>query len=928
MQPDQSQRAPTPTAGNATADLSAFDLQVRDALVHLYDLPYLQTHPLARFFRANRSDSHTPTAARALQRCLLEVIDALHAPTAGSAVREQRGHRLLHLRYVEGMTAEQVWAQLGISKTEYYREHRRALDALASLLCARWGIPETDAATLVGLAVATTAAAGAGEPRASTRAAVASELTAVAADDLARHNLPAAITSFVGRDVETAEVRRLLAGHRLLTLTGVGGSGKTRLALEVAATLPEEYPNGVWLVELAALADPGLVASAVAAVLRVQQQPDEALVETLTRVLRRKMVLLVLDNCEHLLDACAGLAETLLRACPALRILATSRESLGITGEVSYRVPSLSLPSPDEAGALDLGQLSRFDAVVLFVDRASLARPGFGLTVENAPVVARICARLDGLPLAIELATARLRVFSLQQVAERLDDLFRLLTGGSRTVLPRQQTLRAAIDWSYGLLTASERRVLRRLAVFAGGFALEAAEAVCAEAEDDGPAGEVEDTLARLVDRSLIEVDDHSGRDDGAALYRLLETIRQYAGERLVEAGEAVATRDRHLAWYVRLAEEAEPALRSDRMIVWLRRLATEHDNVRCAVQWAIELGHAESGLRLIGALSDFWRERGNYAEARVKVEALLALPGAAGASIARGLALRTAGLVAYMLGDDVATEVYLTESLAIGQAFDDTRLIVDSFLWHGRSNLRQGAHERAREQGHEALALARERGDRWSVAIMLFFLADVALELAEWQEARSLATEMLAIGRATANEFLVLIALNLLGRTAHGEGRYAEAESFFALDQAEASRDHGRRGVAWQVYWLGRTAFEQSDIVLAGTRYAECLAILRDLGDRQRLVIALEAFAGLAARVGEPWHALRLAGAAAALRGAAGWKIAPVDQADLDRWLAPARQALDPDASAAAWAEGEVMSLDEATANALDETTVAATRS
>jgi predicted ATPase/class 3 adenylate cyclase len=378
-----------------------------------------------------------------------------------------------------------------------------------------------------------------------------------------RHNLPVQLTSFIGRKREMAEVKRLLAESRLLTLTGSGGCGKTRLALQVAADLLEEFPEGVWLVELAPLADPGLVPQAVASVLGLREEPGRSLTATLTDALRARSLLLVLDNCEHLLSACAQLVESLLHACPQLRVLASSREGLGIGGEQTYPVPSLSLPDPQRLPALD--ELQEYEAVRLFAERAGLSQPRFAVTAANAPSVVQVCRRLDGIPLAIELAAARMKALPVEKIAERLDDCFRLLTGGSRTALPRQQTLRALIDWSYNLLSEPERTLLRRVSVFAGGWTLEAAEAVCAgEAECAGaPPGplpgikawEVIDLLTSLVEKSLVMYEEQGGE----ARYRLLETVRQYARDRLLETGEAAAVRGRHRDWCLALAERAEP---------------------------------------------------------------------------------------------------------------------------------------------------------------------------------------------------------------------------------------------------------------------------------------------------------------------------------------------------------------------------------
>src|SRR5579885_3179113 len=432
--------------------------------------------------------------------------------------------------------------------------------------------------------------------------------TAVAASRSTRsgHNLPSEVAGFVGREREVAELKRLLPQTRLLTLTGCGGCGKTRLALRVAADLVPSFPDGVWLVECAPLADSALVPRAVAAVLGVRGTAGQPLLATLAVALASRRLLLVLDNCEHLIGACARLAETLLRACPHLRILATSREPLRLPGEVTWRVPSLALPAPGPLAALE--SLAQVEAVALFLDRARARQPAFTLTAQNAPAVAAICHHLGGLPLAIELAAAQMGALTPAQIADRLDDALRLLGGGSRT-LPRQETLRATLDWSYALLSGAEQRLFRRLAVFSGGFDVAAVEGACAD-EGRAPADALP-LLAALVEKSLVEPQVEGGN----ARYRLLEPMRQYAAERLAAHGELEAMRRRHALYFLSLAEEAEPWLTSGARGPWIERLATEQHNLRAALAWsrhATEEGDGEVGLRLAGALCWFWNLRGD----------------------------------------------------------------------------------------------------------------------------------------------------------------------------------------------------------------------------------------------------------------------------------------------------------------------------
>ena len=414
-------------------------------------------------------------------------------------------------------------------------------------------------------------------------------------------NLPTQLSTFIGREKEVDQIKQRLEKNRLVTLNGSGGVGKTRLSIQVSSELLGEYPNGVWLVELAPITDPALVVQTVCAALDVTPQGNAPALNVLTDYLKQKKILLVVDNCEHLIDACAQLCETLLHACPNLKIITSSREALGIDGEHAYRVPSLSVPNPNEG----LQTIENSEAVKLFIERANATLPEFRLTEANAPFIAQICQRLDGIALAIELAASRVKMLTVEQITARLDDAFRLLTGGSRTALPRQQTLRALIDWSYNLLSDEECTVLRRLSVFMGGWTLEAAESVC-----DNP--NMLDLLTHLVDKSLVAVDLEHG---DKSRYYLLETIRQYVREKLNESGEGNSTRDRHLNYFLAFAVHAEPEVQGVEQLKWFDRLELELDNFRAALEWSLESEkrNAELGLQLASSLWWFWFQRHFY---------------------------------------------------------------------------------------------------------------------------------------------------------------------------------------------------------------------------------------------------------------------------------------------------------------------------
>ena len=492
--------------------------------------------------------------------------------------------------------------------------------------------------------------------------------------DVQPNNLPIQLTSFIGREREKAEVRRLLFASRCLTLTGSGGAGKTRLALQVAAETLEEFPGGVWLVELAALSDPTLVPQAEASALRVTEQPGRLMVDTLRDGVRGKSMLVMLDNCEHLVAACAHLTTALLGACPNLRILATSREALGVSGETTWRVPSLSVPDPQHLPPLD--RFKEYDAVRLFIDRVVASDPQFAVTTNNAPAVAQVCHRLDGIPLALELAAARVKVLAVEQIATRLDDRFRLLTAGSRTAVLRQQTLRATMDWSFDLLSQEERALLRRRSVFAGGWSLEAAEAICSG--NGVAASDTLDLLTQLVNKSLVIAETQGGE----ARYRLLETVRQYGRDRLLKSKKLETMRDRHLNFFLNLAEKAEPHLEGGEQAVWLNRLGAEHDNLRGALEWSIH-GAPGKGLRLAVALGKFWLVRGHFTEGRGWLEE--ALESSTRGSVAlRAKAFNWAGLMAVRQVDYAAARSFHGKSLAIYREVRDKRGIAVSWTGPG----------------------------------------------------------------------------------------------------------------------------------------------------------------------------------------------------------------------------------------------------
>ncbi|MGH2601998.1 MAG: ATP-binding protein, partial [Dehalococcoidia bacterium] len=634
-------------------------------------------------------------------------------------------------------------------------------------------------------------------------------------------NLPAPLTSFVGREREIAAVRRALGGARLLTLTGAGGCGKTRLALRVADELLWAYPHGVWFVELAALADPALVPRTVAAALDLQTAEPRPPVEALKEFLRPRSLLLVLDNCEHLPAACAELVETLLRACPNLEVLTTSRAPLGIGGEAVWQVPPMALPPVawesrvhHAQGARDI-DLPTPDSVRLFVARARLYRPEFDLSVTNAEAVAEVCRRLDGIPLAIELAAARVRALSVEQIAVRLEDRLRLLTGGSRTALPRHQTLRAALDWSHDLLTEEERALLRRLSVFAGGFELEAAEHV--------EAADVLDVLTSLVDKSLVIAEEQGG----IVRYRLLETVRQYAGEKLDESGEVAATRDRHLDWYLALAQSAAGAYRGPHEPAWLTRLEQEHDNLRAALAWSLQSSKPEPALRLAGSLATFWDARGHLHEGQRWLAQALAAGAAAPVEV-RAQALLGAGVLSEMIGDSAAARAFREESLGLYQRLGDRQGIASAQAHLGRITFRQGDLPAARVLFEASLAHYQELGEKPGIAEALGRLALIALRQGDNDAARTQSEARLAICRELGNRDGAADTLELLSTVAGEQGDH-ERQVALLEESLALYRELGNRGgIALALGSLGMAAWTRSDYDRASSLLQESLTLYR----------------------------------------------------------------------------------------------------
>jgi predicted ATPase/class 3 adenylate cyclase len=725
--------------------------------------------------------------------------------------------------------------------------------------------------------------------------------------DVRLNNLPIQPTPLLGREREVAEIADLLrhVDVRLLTLTGTGGTGKTRLALQSAAELIDEFDNGVFLVALAPISDSELVASSVAGALSVSESAGRPLKEDLRDFLSTKKLLLVLDNFEQVVDA-APLVGELLSGCPDLKVLATSRTLLRIYGEHEYAVRPLELPDPDHLPPIET--LRQYEAIRLFIERAHAANTHFSLTNENAPAVAEICARLDGLPLAIELAAARIKLLSPQAMCSRLGNPLKFLTGGARDLPERQRTLRGAIAWSHALLDEGEQVLFARLSVFSDGCALEAVEAIC------DPVGDlfidVLEGLSSLLDKSLLRQEE---RAEEEPRFVMLETIREYARERLEVSGEAEEIRRMHAEYFLALAEQQGPE-----ETAWLERLDLEHDNMRAALSWMLESEDAEPELRLSGALWRFWWMRGHYSEGRRWLEEALAKDGRP--SAARAKALEAVGWLADDQGDiDRAVEA-AEEGLSLGARVEIESSVTASFLrMLGSAAYVHGDHEQAARLYEESLALSREARDERGVASSLLQLGNVSGDRGNHEEAKTFYEEGLALSRKLDDKALLASALISVGAEFLLQGDH-ERGAMLNEEAAELYRERGNRGhLQYALDNLGWAALMRGNLQQAEVLHRESLALSRQLGDKLVAAEALEGLACSASARGEAERVARLFGAAEAQREAVGYRQEPREHALRQPYLGAARTRLSKARWNAAWAEGRRLGFEEAIAYALE---------
>jgi predicted ATPase len=728
-------------------------------------------------------------------------------------------------------------------------------------------------------------------------------------------NLPTQRTAFVGRDKEVASAKELLLRHdvRLVTVTGPAGIGKTRLALEVAREMAEYFPAGIFFVPLAGVGDPALLPVFLAQALNIRATGGQAPLESLREYLEsslRTPILLLLDNFEHLIAAAPTVSD-LFAIAPNLKVLVTSRAALHVYGEHEFPVPPLALPDSRSLPSLEM--LSRYSAVALFIKRAKAVKPDFEITEDNAAAVAEICARLDGLPLAIEIAAARVKLFSPSAMRKRLASRLELLTGGPRDLPARQQTLRGAIDWSYDLLNAAEQTLFRRLSVFAGSCTLEAVEAVCNTKNDLGL--DVLDGMASLVDRSLVQQVEQA-KDESR--FMLLETIREYGREKLRASGEEPLARRAQAAYCLVLAEEGASESTGAERSVSLDGFEMEHNNFRAALEWLTENGDADWGLRLGAALFRFWETREYFAEGRDWLGKLLKLGGAMAPTKLRARALFAAGILASGQGDYGSADALIQESLEVARQLGDKHGIAVSLNALAVNARDRGEVEASRSLSEEGLAVWREIGDSQAVARSLSNLASVVKLKGDYAEARALYRECLSIFRRLDDRVGIAWSLNYEGDVAREQGDATAARSLYEQSLA-AFRELGDRwGTAGSLGDLGNLALDEKNYSSADSLYRESLSIFNELDHKRGIARLLECCACSAAAQSEPQRSLRLAGAAAALRHTIGAPLKPTEQNKLEESLERARQALTSAEGASAWLEGWATPMEKAIETAL----------
>jgi predicted ATPase/class 3 adenylate cyclase len=772
--------------------------------------------------------------------------------------------------------------------------------------------------------------------------------------DVSPNNLPVQLNKFIGREKELAEIRDALSVSRLVTLTGSGGAGKTRLSLEVAEALQDGHPHGVWFVELAPQTDPDLIPQTIATVLEIADDEERDLESQIKDFCKKKKLLLILDNCEHLIEACARISNRLLRACPNLRILASSREALGVPGEVPYRVPSLKTPAPETLN--NLAEFEAIEAVQLFTERAKTALTSFALTPQNAPTVARICQRLDGIPLAIELAAARVRVMTVEQISERLDDRFRLLTGGSRTALPRQQTLRALIDWSYSLLNEQEKILLRRLSAFTGGWDLDAAEAICADENID--TYEILDLLTSLVDKSLVVTEETTIGTRYHLRYRRLETIRQYAREKFFETDEVAMVRENHLAYFVKMAETAEVEFNKSNVVEWLMRIEHNFENIFSAISWATET-NVTSGLRIVNALFDIWQHKGHLREASSRLALLMEQMDEQVPPEVRAKAYFAGSIYSFFTGDYQKKIEYLETSLALYESISDLDGImqVKQFIGYMQFN-EEGDFAKSEQTFLDCLAYYEKTGNKNKQADIYSWMAGSVYSTIDLPLSLEYLEKSLVLYQEEGNIFRPRGALGLLVRLTMFAGDFSKAKEYarqhrelsqklsikldsgilvnearvyfyegefetakkMLLEAREVDELSGTQvWLFWPVIMLAATELQIGNLDATYGYFLEGFELLKIFDSLIAPIYFLEVFANFAVEREQFEPAARLLAFAEARRIDISDHRPPVEQNGVDTLVQKIQDALDAQTFEKANAAGEKMGYDEALAYALE---------
>jgi predicted ATPase/DNA-binding XRE family transcriptional regulator len=804
------------------------------------------------------------------------------------------GGWLRHRRRELDLTQEELARQIGCARITLRKieaDQMRPSRQLAELLREYLGVPIEEQESFI-------------------RFSRGGEQTAPVAVTAQKHNLPHPVSSFIGRERQIAEVKHLVESSQLVTLTGAGGSGKTRLALQVAGQMLDQFPEGVWFVGFAPLSESTLVQQTIASVLRVREEASRPLLETLADYLHPRKLLLLFDNCEHLIAECAQTAESLLQDCPQLHILVTSREALGILGEEQYYVPTLSLPEARETASLE--KLMRSEAVRLFIERAKAINPDFALTGQNAGAVVQVCQHLDGIPLALELAAALAKGLSVEQIADHLDDRFHLLTAGSRTALPRQRTLQATIDWSYKLLSEAERVALQRLSVFAGSWTLNAAEFVCAG--DGLGSNQILDLQLHLIDKSLVVAE----TEGNEPRYHMLETIRQYAQEKLEESGGTRQVRARHLEFFLAWGEQAELGFRSREFRLWLDRMDKERDNLRAALGYAIDSGQSESALRLFGATFWVWFIRGPWSEGQRWAEAILAEASDEPAAL-RARALMALGLLLTAQSDYLEAHKLLEQSVDIWRKLDDKWWLAFAITILGYCFLResQPAHDLLRE----GLRLAREVDDKWLLALCLHLLSENELYQGNLTDARTMAEESLGLIRDLGDHMIRSVVLNILGEVADAEQDYPRALHWYEEGLAVAREIGDMDEVTNLEFNMGRVLQVSGNNDQAAHLFTETLQESVRSGKKSTLIGALAGLGIVAQARGDSRRAVRLLQASESLFDDLSRRIFidPMERAWSERHLAAARAQLGEESFLAMRKEGREMTLEQVIQYALE---------